>query len=1458
MVVQQDVEPPPSAAAEEKGEKKHKLRQRFQVIRKLGQGTYGKVQLAINRATNQEVAIKTIKKSKIETEQDSLRIRREIQIMSSIQHPYIIHIYEVFENKDKIVLVMQYASGGELYDYVSERKELTSEEARRIFRQVASAVYYCHKNKICHRDLKLENILLDEKGNAKIADFGLSNVYDERHFLSTFCGSPLYASPEIVKGTPYYGPEVDCWSLGVLLYTLVYGAMPFDGSNFKRLVRQISEADYYEPKRKSDASGLIRRLLTVDPAKRATVIDICQDRWVNQGFDHSLLQLAEDMSNLTPVRLDLLLALAPASPTPEEAAAFDKAANPPDGAEKSDSFDFQPGAAEQLKNDDSADFIPAALAAELESQNIKRQCSTDGSLMKMSSVSHKNKKVRTSDSSSRKSSVGLLGGPFVHDDDFEDEQQQQLEKPPAESDVLDESGKKECDATAPVRQDDGQAQEATENSVSDEKPMEQEEAAAESVPRPEEHSAQKEGTEKPAAEAEAESKDATSPAETNVAENASAAVTTSAEEQPPSSVAPVLARRGSGVRCPGKIVIPKCLSSQASPATNSASPKFKDTKKPPLPQTPKSAAVEPPSLAAPEDSGASPAAPAASATEEPAAPEKVGHKRVIPVPKRPKSKSPLSASPREREEVAFPAASTESNKSPSVERKRDAAAPTSRGILRRGASKPQREVSAEEGGKEPEVVDNVLQSTAEITLSNRKKAEEEQQKQSSALWDNAVPGTPEEEVPEPDAPPRRPSPEGSSADEHARLAADSPVRSYKKFTFGKDGTCITESGRVYAQPKSDGSWTTVEKKTKITRRPSNATSVDEEVVRTPGPPPKEELTVPRSASGSSSESTDIFNDMFPDWRTSSPFGNLMRMKSSIKKLNKGSLFRGSDPFASMEPFRRERTPERRAREWGRRGGGGQVSTSTDRDSSDEDDFDLHFDSSHPQALFQFMRNMSRDFRNHWKSFLPSSSPFSRSSKEPATQPSRPQRETLLRFVVDKPSKTTGSEPGTPHSRAMGDPFSKRSSGVWDPVDRASLFGTLRRNRLQDLPARHGDRGTSLDRGAGNSDFWGVHQDPEGTRHRVEKWLHLSNDNAGPHQSRGEEGVPQRCQQKYNRSQSDRFNLGEESRPVYQSEISVESNRTAPPGAPCTRSLSVNERGGGRRPLVRMQVSINNRSSNPNAHIVITTPPTTSARTECGLWPQDDSARRDEGDSPGAADSSLLEALQTRGLRSLLSQRSGSLAREVSPRRGGEPPDRPAQSERGKPAAGSSLAPPETSSACCMDTNSPKETATTQQRPKFIPISVERRTSDASVHSPGSRSPGEESVQERIHRKSFYPRFHDDPRAAARRRSALWDTEYSGLWSQELRDRDDGALLRKSRSLWDNNHIREPRSRSVARTAGAPLSVAPQQLGRHGQLWDLSFDDDPGIPGSGGNGSNHRCNRTESKDYDSLESDGPPS
>lgn len=239
------------------------IKHRFEITRKLGSGTYGKVSLAYDHKTEREVAVKLIKKSAIENKQDLIRIRREIRIMSMLNHPNIIQIYEVFENKDKIILVMEYASGGELYDYVSKFGSLPEGEARRIFRQITSAILYCHKHKVAHRDLKLENILLDIDNNAKIADFGLSNYFNEKNLLHTFCGSvllknnalkidynlrsPLYASPEIINGTPYKGPEVDCWSLGILLYTLVYGSMPFDGHDFNRMVRQIKRGAYYEP-----------------------------------------------------------------------------------------------------------------------------------------------------------------------------------------------------------------------------------------------------------------------------------------------------------------------------------------------------------------------------------------------------------------------------------------------------------------------------------------------------------------------------------------------------------------------------------------------------------------------------------------------------------------------------------------------------------------------------------------------------------------------------------------------------------------------------------------------------------------------------------------------------------------------------------------------------------------------------------------------------------------------------------------------------------------------------------------------------------------------------------------------------------------------------------------------------------------------------------------------------------
>ncbi|XP_006888048.1 PREDICTED: NUAK family SNF1-like kinase 2 [Elephantulus edwardii] len=262
---------------------KHNLRHRYEFLETLGKGTYGKVKKA-RESSGRLVAIKSIRKDRIKDEQDLMHIRREIEIMSCLNHPHIIAIHEVFENSSKIVIVMEYASRGDLYDYISERQRLSERDARHFFRQIVSAVSYCHQNGVVHRDLKLENILLDANGNIKIADFGLSNQYHQDKFLQTFCGSPLYASPEIVNGKPYTGPEVDSWSLGVLLYILVHGTMPFDGNDHKTLVKQISSGAYREPPKPSDACGLIRWLLMVNPTRRATLEDVASHWWVNWGY----------------------------------------------------------------------------------------------------------------------------------------------------------------------------------------------------------------------------------------------------------------------------------------------------------------------------------------------------------------------------------------------------------------------------------------------------------------------------------------------------------------------------------------------------------------------------------------------------------------------------------------------------------------------------------------------------------------------------------------------------------------------------------------------------------------------------------------------------------------------------------------------------------------------------------------------------------------------------------------------------------------------------------------------------------------------------------------------------------------------------------------------------------------------------------------------------------------------
>uniref|UniRef100_A0A8D1AXX7 non-specific serine/threonine protein kinase n=1 Tax=Sus scrofa TaxID=9823 RepID=A0A8D1AXX7_PIG len=208
----------------------------YRLLKTIGKGNFAKVKLARHILTGREVAIKIIDKTQLNP--TSLqKLFREVRIMKILNHPNIVKLFEVIETDKTLYLIMEYASGGEVFDYLVAHGRMKEKEARAKFRQIVSAVQYCHQKRIVHRDLKAENLLLDADMNIKIADFGFSNEFALGGKLDTFCGSPPYAAPELFQGKKYDGPEVDVWSLGVILYTLVSGSLPFDGQNLKQIMK---------------------------------------------------------------------------------------------------------------------------------------------------------------------------------------------------------------------------------------------------------------------------------------------------------------------------------------------------------------------------------------------------------------------------------------------------------------------------------------------------------------------------------------------------------------------------------------------------------------------------------------------------------------------------------------------------------------------------------------------------------------------------------------------------------------------------------------------------------------------------------------------------------------------------------------------------------------------------------------------------------------------------------------------------------------------------------------------------------------------------------------------------------------------------------------------------------------------------------------------------------------------
>ncbi|KAG8449281.1 hypothetical protein GDO86_016084 [Hymenochirus boettgeri] len=283
----------------------------YRLLKTIGKGNFAKVKLARHILTGREVAIKIIDKTQLNP--TSLqKLFREVRIMKILNHPNIVKLFEVIETEKTLYLVMEYASGGEVFDYLVAHGRMKEKEARAKFRQIVSAVQYCHQKHIVHRDLKAENLLLDADMNIKIADFGFSNAFTVGNKLDTFCGSPPYAAPELFQGKKYDGPEVDVWSLGVILYTLVSGSLPFDGQNLKELRERVLRGKYRIPFYMStDCENLLKRFLVLNPSKRGTLEQIMKDRWINAGHEEDELKpfVEPELDISDQKRIDIMIGM---------------------------------------------------------------------------------------------------------------------------------------------------------------------------------------------------------------------------------------------------------------------------------------------------------------------------------------------------------------------------------------------------------------------------------------------------------------------------------------------------------------------------------------------------------------------------------------------------------------------------------------------------------------------------------------------------------------------------------------------------------------------------------------------------------------------------------------------------------------------------------------------------------------------------------------------------------------------------------------------------------------------------------------------------------------------------------------------------------------------------------------------------------------------------------------------
>lgn len=264
---------------------------KYELGRVLGSGAFSTVKLGMDD-NGRQVAVKVIEKEQVIREKLEEQLKLEISIMRSLNHPNIVRLFDVLQTSNNIYIILELVTGGELFDRIVSARRFNEPTARRYFQQIVVALQFCHAQGIAHRDLKPENLLLSDQDNIKITDYGLATMHapgNPGQLEYTLCGTPNYLAPEMLKDRGYIPVIADVWSVGVILYVMLSGSLPFDDPDLPTLFKKIERGQYkVHPGFTESARDLIGKMLTLDPAKRPTLLQVMQHPWFVKDFDRSV------------------------------------------------------------------------------------------------------------------------------------------------------------------------------------------------------------------------------------------------------------------------------------------------------------------------------------------------------------------------------------------------------------------------------------------------------------------------------------------------------------------------------------------------------------------------------------------------------------------------------------------------------------------------------------------------------------------------------------------------------------------------------------------------------------------------------------------------------------------------------------------------------------------------------------------------------------------------------------------------------------------------------------------------------------------------------------------------------------------------------------------------------------------------------------------------------------------